>query len=137
MHSHTGAVLTLGKGVVCSMSTKEKINTKSSTKAELVGVDDGMPMVLWIRQVLMAQGYNVSDNVVYQDNQSAISLESNGRASSGRRTRHIDIRYFFATDRIAKGELRVQYCPTDNMVADFLTKPLQGSLFRKFRAMML
>ncbi len=119
------------------MSTKQKINTGSSTEAELVGVDDGMPMVLWSRQFLMAQGYNVSDNVVYQDNQSAILLERNGRASSGRRTRHIDIRYFFATDRIAKGELRVQYCPTDNMVADFLTKPLQGSLFRKFRAMML
>ncbi len=94
-------------------------------------------MVLLTRQFLMAQGYNVSDNMVYQDNQRAILLERNGWASSGRRRRQIDICYFFATDRIAKGELRVQYFPTDNMVPNFLTKRLQGSLFRKFRAMML
>ena len=119
------------------MSTKQKINTKSSTEAELVGVHDSMPMVLWTRHFMEAQGYSVTDNVVYQDNQSAILLERNGRASSGRRTRHIDIRYFFASDRIARGELRVEYCPTSDMVADFFTKPLQGGLFRKFRAMIL
>ena len=79
----------------------------------------------------------MADNVVHQDNQSAILLERNGRASSGRRTRHIDIRYFFASDRIAQGELRVEYCPTGDMVADFFTKPLQGSLFKKFRALIL
>ena len=84
-----------------------------------------------------AQGYSVVDNIVYQDNQSAILQEGNGRASSGRRTRHIDIRYFFASDRIAQGELRVEYCPTTDMIADFFTKPLQGSLFKKFRALIL
>ena len=137
MKSHTGAVLSMGKGGVMSISTKQKLNTKSSTEAELVGVDDGMPMVLWTRNFLKAQGYDVTDNVVYQDNQSAILLERNGKASSGRRTRHIDIRYFFATDRIAKGEMRVEYCPTEDMIADFFTKPLQGSLFRKFRALIM
>ena len=98
MRSHTGATVTLGKGSLYSMSTKQKINTKSSTEAELVGVDDALPMVLWARHFLEAQGYEVQDNVVYQDNQSAILLERNGRASSGRRTRHINIRYFFASD---------------------------------------
>jgi hypothetical protein len=137
MRSHTGATLSLGKGAAYSASTKQKINTKSSTEAELVGVDDGMPMVMWTRNFLQAQGYKVNDNVVYQDNQSAMLLERNGRASSGRRTRHIDIRYFFATDRIAKGHMRVEHCPTEDMVADFFTKPLQGSLFRKFRALIL
>jgi len=137
MRSHTGATVTLGKGSLYSMSTKQKINTKSSTEAELVGVDDALPMVLWARHFLEAQGYEVQDNVVYQDNQSAILLERNGRASSGRRTRHINIRYFFASDRISKGELKVQYCPTMDMVADFFTKPLQGNLFRKFRALIL
>lgn len=106
MKSHTGAVLSMGKGAAYSMSTKQKINTKSSTEAEIVGVDDGMPMVVWTRRFLEAQGYGVSDNVVYQDNQSAILLERNGRASSGRRTRHIDIRYYFVTDRIPHHQWR-------------------------------
>ncbi|MDA3875508.1 MAG: reverse transcriptase domain-containing protein [Halothiobacillus sp.] len=137
MRSHTGGAMTLGRGSPISISTKQKINTKSSTEAEVVGVDDGMPMVLWSRNFLEHQGYAVQDNVVYQDNQSAILLERNGKSSSGRRTRHMDIRYFFATDQIAKGRMRVQYCPTEEMVADFFTKPLQGSLFRKFRALVL
>ena len=60
-------------------------------------------------------------------------MENNGRLSSGKRTRHIDIRYFFVKDRIDKKEVRVQYCSTQEMVADFFTKPLQGALFIKFR----
>jgi len=61
-------------------------------------------------------------------------LERNGRASSSKRTRHINIRYFFVQDRIAAGEVSVAYCPTKEMVADYFTKPLQGSLFFKLRA---
>jgi hypothetical protein len=122
---------------VYSISRKQRLNTKSSTEAELVGVDDGMPLVVWTRNFLTAQGYVVRDNVVYQDNQSTMLLAKNGRASSGRRTQHIDIRYFFVTDRVKRGELRIEYCPTADMVADFFTKPLQGSLFRKLRGIIL
>jgi hypothetical protein len=137
MRSHTGATVSLGKGSVYSLSRKQRLNTKSSTEAELVGVDDSMPLVVWTRNFILAQGYDISDNVVFQDNQSAMLLEKNGKASSGRRTRHIDIRYFFVTDRVKNGEMRIEYCPTEEMVADFFTKPLQGSLFRKLRGMIL
>jgi hypothetical protein len=98
MKSHTGRTFSLGKGSVYSLSRKQRLNTKSSTEAELVGVDDGMPLVVWTHNFITAQGYKVKDNIVYQDNQSAILLEENGRALSGRRTRHVDIRYFFVTD---------------------------------------
>jgi hypothetical protein len=137
MRSHTGGTLSLGKGSVYSMSRKQRINTKSSTEAELVGVDDGMPLVIWTRNFIAAQGYDIRDNMVYQDNQSTMLLAKNGRASSGRRTRHIDIRYFFVTNQVKRGELRIEYCPTGDMVADFFTKPLQGSLFRKLRRIIL
>ena len=60
-------------------------------------------------------------------------MERNGRASSSKRTKHINIRYYFVTDRIAMDELSVHWCPTGDMIADFSTKPLQGALFRKFR----
>ena len=96
-----------------------------------------MPSILWTRYFLKAQGYQVDENILYQDNKSSILLEKNGKASSSKRTRHISIRYFFVTDRITKGELSVEWCPTAQMIADFMTKPLQGSLFRKFRGIIM
>jgi hypothetical protein len=83
MRSHTSGTMSLGKGSVYSLSRKQRLNTKSSTEAELVGVDDGMPLVIWMCNFLKAQGFEVNDNVVFQDNQSAILLEKNGKASSG------------------------------------------------------
>jgi hypothetical protein len=80
----------------------------------------------------MSQGYEGTESTVYQDNQSSIHLEKNGRMSSGKRTRHINIHYFFVADRIKAKELMVEYCPTGNMLADFFTKPLQGKAFKNF-----
>ena len=135
--SHTGATTSLGKGSPISSSTRQKLNTRSSTEAELVGVDDSMALIAWSRNFLQAQGLEVTDNVVCQDNQSAMLLERNGRSSSGRRTRHIDTRYYFVTDRVKQGDLRVEYCPADDVLGDFFTKPLQGCKFRKFQRIVL
>ena len=137
MRSHTGGTMSLGKGAIYSTSVRQKLNTKSSTEAELVGVDDLMPMILWTRQFMEGQGYTITDNIVYQDNQSSMLLERNGQRSSSKRTRHLDIRYFFVTDRIEDGQLTVEYCPTGDMLADVFTKPLQGAAFTKFRRMIL
>ena len=60
-------------------------------------------------------------------------LAKNGKASSTKCTKHINIRYFFIMDRIVKGDLSIEWCPTRDMVGDYMTKPLQGALFRKFR----
>ena len=65
MRSHTGVVLTLGGGAVYGSSTKQKLNTRSSTEAELVGVNDALPQVLWTRQFLNGQGYGDTDSVIY------------------------------------------------------------------------
>ena len=135
--SHTGGAMSLGKGCPINNSRKQRINTRSSTEAELVGVNDNMTMVLWTKLFLEAQGIEVTDNIIYQDNKSTMLLEKNGRQSSGKKTRHFDIRYYFIHDHIKRGTVRVEYCPTDLMVGDFHTKPLQGSAFRRFRAIIL
>jgi hypothetical protein len=135
--SHTGATMSLGTGAPISMSRKQKLNTRSSTEAELVATDDAMNLVLWTKLFLEAQGYKVDKTVVYQDNKSAILLEKNGKKSSSKRTRALNIRYFFITDQIEKGILEVEYCPTGEMVADFFTKPLQGKLFEKFKTQIM
>ena len=125
--------MTLGKGMIYATSTRQKINIRSSTEGELVDVNDVMPQVLWNRYFLEAQGYDITDSLIYQDNQGAILLENNGHFSSSKRTQHINTQYFFVTNRIASKEVSITYCPTGHMIADFFTKPLQGSLFKKFR----
>ena len=112
------------------------MNTKSSTEAELVAVDDVSSMMLWTNYFLKAQGLDV-DCKLEQDNKSSILLLKNGKASSSKRTRHINIRYYFLKDRIINGEIKVVYCATDDMVADFFTKPLQGAKFKKFRKIIM
>jgi hypothetical protein len=133
MRGQSGGGLSLGRGFPNMGSTKQKLNTRSSTEAEVVGADDFMPAICWTRYFMQAQGYEIKDNILYQDNKSAILLQKNGKASSGKRTKHINIRYFFITDRVSQGELSVVWCPTGEMVGDFATKPLQGALFKKFR----
>ena len=62
-----------------------------------------------------------------------ILLERNGKASSGKGTRHINIRYFFIPDQVNMKEVAIEWCPTMKMVADFMTKPLQRSHVRNLR----
>ncbi len=128
MESHTSGLMTLGKGAIYGASTRQKINTKSSTEAELVGQNDVMPQVMWARYFLEAQGYGFNESIVYLDNKITILLAENGKASSGRHTRHINIRYFFVKDRIASGEVKIEYFPTQEMMADFFIKPLTGGV---------
>ena len=129
--SHTGGTFTMGKGAIISQSSKQKLNTRSSTEAELVGVDDVAQKILWTKQFMEAQGYPIEQNILYQDNKSAILLEKNGKKSSSKRTRALNIRYFFITDQVEKKNLMIEYCPTEDMIADYMTKPLQGSTWNK------
>ena len=119
-----------------SKSSKQKLNTKSSTETEVVGCSDYTPAALWAKNFLDHQGYTIEIDL-HQDNQSAMRMARNGRKSCGQKSRHIDIRYFWLQDRIQKGEINLTYCPTEIMVADFFTKPLQGSLFRKMKAVIM
>ena len=122
-----------GQGALQSISRKQKLNTRSSTEAEIIGVDDAATMICWTRLFLEEQGYDVEKNILYQDNKSAIILENNGRKSAGKQFRAMNIRYFFMTDQIEKGHVTTDYCPTDDMIGDYMSKPLQGSKFQKFR----
>ena len=131
--SHTGGTLSLGKGAVTSISRKQGLNTRSSTEAEVVAADEVVGPMLWTKLFLEAQGYPLKESILYQDNRSAMLLETNGRKSVGKRSRHLNIRFFFVTDQQEKGHIQIRYCPTDEMVADYQTKPLHGRKFKDFR----
>ena len=129
--------MSIGKGGGYTASRKQKLHTKSSTEAELVAIDDAMGQILWTRHFLVDQGIPVPVTTIYQDNKSTILLSENGKASSSKRTKHLDVRYYFVTDCIKRGEVKVVYCLTENMLADFFTKPLQGAMFRCMRSQIL
>jgi hypothetical protein len=131
---HTGATMSLGCGSVIGISKKQKINTRSSTEAELVGVDDVAPQMMWTRYFMEEQGMKIEESVLHQDNLSAMLLQKNGKESRSKRTKHIRVRYFFIKDRITSGDITLKHCPATEMIADHFTKPLQGAMFRRFRA---
>ena len=137
MKSHTSGVIAFGHGGIACKSTKQKLVTKSSTEAELVETSEYLPSTIWVQYFLQAQGFPHHTSYFEQDNQSAIWLEWNGRASASQWSCHINIRYFFITGRLDTDNITLQYCQTKHMLADFLSKPLQGSLFRKFRDVLL
>jgi hypothetical protein len=85
MKNHTGAMFTMGKGAISGSSTKQKVNSRSSTESELIGVDDKISRVLWTKRFLEWQEFVVKLNIIYQDNTSTIKLERNGKESSGKR----------------------------------------------------
>ena len=97
MKGHTGATLSLGKGVIYSGSWKQRLVSRSSTESELIGVYDVLPQVLWMKQFLEEQGRLDTTTVVYQDNTSSILLARNSRSSSTKHTKHMHIRYFYVT----------------------------------------
>ena len=106
MRGHSGGGLTMGTGFPITKSTKHKLNTRSSTETEVVGVNNFTPAVLWSRLFLEGQDYGVNENIVLQDNETAMLLEKNGKSSSGTRTKHINMRYF-----LLQIGLRKDTCP--------------------------
>ena len=123
----------MGIGNLHGKSSKQRLNVKISTEAELVGVSEYIPYNIWLLLFMKEQGYTIKNNILYQDNQSTILMLKNGRNSCTGNYRHIDVRYFFVKDRINKKEIRVEYCPSRQMLGDFFTKPLQRELFNKLR----
>ena len=95
----------MGEGTIRSSSSGQKINTKSSSETEVVGVDNVLPRVLWLLYFVEAQGYTIDHNIINQKNKSSLRLMIKGKLSSTPRTRHIKAKSFVAKDRYNQGEI--------------------------------
>ena len=131
MKSHSEVCISLGTGAYCSKSTAQKLNTTSSCGAELAAISKGLQQSLWSSYFIQNQGY-LSPITVLQDNQSTIKLVENSRPTM-ELSRHIRIGYFRLHDLILKNVIKLVQYPTEFMIVDIMTKPLQGSLFRTMR----
>jgi len=117
-------------------SVKQKLVSRSSTEAELIALDYPLSQLMAVKYLLINLGYTVKPMIIYQDNKSTIRMAEKGY-DCGSHTKHILVRYFYIQERIAKGDVIVQYLPTENMIADILTKPLTGKLFVVMRNLIL
>jgi hypothetical protein len=129
--------VTQGKGAMINVTKKLGLVTNSSTETEIVATGECLPQCTWFRYFRIAQGEPIREDIIMQDNKSTMLSQKNRHFSVGKGSKHIHIRYFFATDKIEKKEIRLIYCPTDKMIADYSTKPLQGAKFIEFRDLIL
>lgn len=132
--SHTGACIMIGDaGPVLAESCRQQIVTKSSTEAELVALSDSTNQLLHLRRFLIAQGHPQEPATIYQDNMSCMALQDKGRSTS-KRTRHINIRYFWTKEQCDNGEIAIVHRATELMgAANVMTKPIQGNQFQNER----
>jgi hypothetical protein len=124
----TGMVLMCCGSMVGAWSARQAINTKSSTETELVGLTEDCTWALWARNWLRGQGYRPGAVRIYQDNLAVQDILKRG-PSAEMRTRHLSIRYHFVGNLIKRNKVIIEYCPTEDMVANILTKPLVGKQF--------
>ena len=131
--STSGYVFKIGGAPVSWCSRKQCAVALSSTEAEYISMSEAAKEAIWLSKVWshLRKGTVCTPVQIQVDNQGAICVAKN--TTSSRRTKHIDIRYHFVRDQTLKGTISFEYCPTEEMHADILTKPLARVKFEKFR----
>jgi hypothetical protein len=126
-----GLIIMLGNAPIFCRSTKVKAVTLSSTETEIYGLSDDVGYALWFRRLLHDFGHkDLAPIETWQDNQSAMLMQQTGTGKFSR-SKHIFIRDCFIKEHIDKGELKLKYVPTADMLADILTKPLDKATFTR------
>lgn len=130
---HRGLFVTQGKGTMINVSKRLGVATTSSTETEVVSTGEGLPKCTWFQNFRIAQGGEESEDVLMHDNKSVILLQKNYPYSMRKGMKHVHVRYYFAVDKIKKKEIMIIHCPTEEMIAEYSSKPNQGKTFVKFR----
>ena len=116
----------------CPVAWRSKLQRDvalSSTEAEYLALSAAVKEAMWIKQLLTECGFKQGTPMtIFEDNQGCISISHLRRTDD--RTKHIDVRFHHTRDQIERGTIRVIYCPTENMMADMLTKSICATKLR-------
>lgn len=134
--SHTGLVITFGRGPIYVKSGKQKCVTKSSCEAEIIALSDIVATVKWLNDLLVELIGECQPPILMEDNRAAIQLVTNG-ASTADRSKHVHIRNNFINQFLNNGDMEIRHCPTNKMLADLLTKPVNTHIFTILREFLL
>ena len=114
----------MSSGAVSWSSKKQQIVTLSTTEAEFVAAASCSCQAIWLRRMLEVLGNQQQDSTtIYCDNVSVIRLSRNPVMHG--RSKHIDVRYHFLRDLCKDGVIELQFCKSEDQVADLMTKPLK------------
>jgi len=130
MRGHSGVCVTFGGACILGKSTKHKINSKSSAESELISLSDHAGVAIHGQRFLKSLKID-SECIIYQDNTSTKEIITNHNVND--KSKHIKIRYYWLKERVREGEVKIIYIPTEQMLADLMTKAVQGKLFYKLR----
>jgi hypothetical protein len=129
--SISGYVVKQGGAVITWRSTKQELVAQSSAEAEYIALAEAVKEAIWIRKLQEESLPNANHQIIIQeDNQSAIKLAQNPIHTN--RTKHIHVRYHATRDYVKKKLVKIQYCPTEEMIADIMTKSLDQQAHAKF-----
>ena len=124
----------IGGGAVSWRSKKQTSVTLSTAEVEYVALASAAQEALWLKHLLVDLITEpLGPMLIYEDNQSAIAMTKSPQFQG--RSKHISINYHFIQDVVMNGTVEVKYCPTQEMIADMLTKGLPKNLFIKLRNM--
>ena len=130
--STTGFVFFMGDTAFTWMSKKQPIVTLSTCEAEYVAATSCVCHAIWLRNLLKEIGLTQEEPTkVCVDNKSAIALAKNPVFHD--RSKHIDVRYHYIRECVARKDVQVEYVKSQDQVADILTKPLTSEDFRRLR----
>jgi hypothetical protein len=116
-------IFILAGGAISWQSKKQSTVASSSTEGEYMALLQAVKEIIWIQRFLSDIGREAENqDLIKEDNQGAIALAHNPQYHA--RTKHIDIQYHFVRECVENGKVRLEYCPTMDMVADGLTKAL-------------
>lgn len=133
--STTGFIFRLAGGPISWKSRLQPTVALSSTEAEYRAITKAGQELVWIRNMMMFFGFeDIKPTILQSDNMGAIHLTT--KSIFHGRAKHIEIQYHWIREIIKKGDLSIQYCPSQDMIADLLTKPLGKQLFFRLQALM-
>jgi len=133
--STTGFVFMMGGGATSWSSKRQPTIALSTTEAEYMASTQATKEAIWMTKLMKELRYMKEKKamVIRCDNQGAISLTKNPTQHA--RTKHIDVQHHFVRERVENGEVTFEYCSTEEMVADVLTKALPKERHNKLISM--
>ena len=137
MRSQTGGLIPMGYGMLHCQSSKKNLSSNISTESELIGTSEYTPFNVYMVMFMEGQGYYIKNNIIFRYNQSTMSMENNGGDYCTGSSRNINIRHLFLKDGVNKREIKVKYCPTNLMIANYFKKPLQEKMLKTFRDLIM
>ena len=130
--STTGYLFQIGGTAVTWKSKKQSCVALSTAEAEYMALSSAAQEAVWMRELVSDLGNSpINSTVIFEDNQSAISMAKNPQYH--RRTKHINIKYHFIREQVANGTICLKYCKTEDMLADLLTKGVGPEKFERLR----